>query len=48
MDRFWLHLEEGAIQPIIDSVYPIEQATEAQAYMAANRNTGKIILQVRD
>ena len=27
--------------------YPVEQAHEAHAYMAANRNTGKIILRVR-
>jgi putative PIG3 family NAD(P)H quinone oxidoreductase len=47
MDLFWEHLEAGTIQPVIDSVYPITQATEAQARMAENRNIGKIVLQVR-
>ena len=47
LDRFWHLLENGAIQPVIDSVYPIEQANEAHQYMAQNKNTGKIILQVR-
>jgi putative PIG3 family NAD(P)H quinone oxidoreductase len=47
MDLFWEHLEAGTIQPVIDSVYPITQATEAPARMAENRNIGKIVLQVR-
>ncbi len=48
MERFWSRLEDGSIQPIIDSVYPIEQANQAQQYMADNQNTGKIILKVRE
>jgi len=47
LQRFGSHMESGAIKPIIDSVFPIQQAGEAQARMAANRNIGKIILQVR-
>jgi NADPH:quinone reductase-like Zn-dependent oxidoreductase len=47
MDRFWPLLEAGTIQPIIDSIYPIDQANEAQRRMAANENIGKIILRVR-
>jgi tumor protein p53-inducible protein 3 len=47
MDLFWTQLEEGALQPVIDSVYPIAQADEAQARMADNQNIGKIVLQVR-
>ncbi len=47
-EQFLDNLLNGTIQPIIDSVYPIEQANEAQAYMAHNRNIGKIILKVRD
>jgi len=45
--RFWPLLEDGTIQPVIDSVYPIEQANEAHQRMAENRNIGKIILRVR-
>jgi tumor protein p53-inducible protein 3 len=47
VDRFWSQLENGSIEPIIDSVYPIEQAGAAHQYMAENRNIGKIILKVR-
>jgi putative PIG3 family NAD(P)H quinone oxidoreductase len=45
--RFWPVVEAGAIRPVIDSVFPIEQAETAQAHMAANANIGKIVLQVR-
>lgn len=47
MQRFWSHLEDGSIQPVIDSVYPIAQANEAQQRMTENQNIGKIVLQVR-
>ena len=36
----------GKIQPIIDCVMPLSDASEAHAYMEANRNFGKIILKV--
>jgi putative PIG3 family NAD(P)H quinone oxidoreductase len=45
--RFWPALEDGAVQPAIDSIYPIEQAGEAHQRMAENRNMGKIVLKVR-
>ncbi|MFQ5577412.1 MAG: NAD(P)H-quinone oxidoreductase, partial [Anaerolineae bacterium] len=47
MARFWPDLLNGTIQPIIDSVYSIEQAAEAHRRMAANLNVGKIVLTVR-
>ncbi len=47
VDRFWPLLLDGTIQPIIDSVYPIEQVEAAHQYMADNRNIGKIVLQIR-
>ncbi len=47
VDRFWSLLEDRAIQPVIDSVYPIQQANEAHEHMAENKNIGKIILKVR-
>ncbi|MEZ4656532.1 MAG: NAD(P)H-quinone oxidoreductase [Caldilineaceae bacterium] len=47
MARFWPQVEQGVLKPIIDSVYPIAQANEAQARMAQNENIGKIVLQVR-
>ncbi len=48
MAQFWRQLNDGTINPIIDSVYPITQTAEAHTRMAANKNTGKIILKVRD
>jgi putative PIG3 family NAD(P)H quinone oxidoreductase len=47
MARFWPAIETGAIRPVIDAVYPIQEANEAQARMAANENIGKIVLKVR-
>lgn len=47
MARFWYLLEAGTIGPVIDSIYPIEQANEAHERLAANLNIGKIILKVR-
>lgn len=48
LSQFWPQLLDGTIQPIIDSVYPIEQTNQAHAQMAANKNIGKIILKVRN
>lgn len=42
------HMEQGEIQPIVDTVFPLAQAMEAQQHMEANRNIGKIILKVTE
>jgi NADPH:quinone reductase-like Zn-dependent oxidoreductase len=47
-ERFWPMLEEGGIHPVIDRVFPIEEAQAAHAYVRENRNTGKVILEVGD
>lgn len=47
MAQFWPSLLNGTIRPIIDSVYPIEQANEAHQYMAEDKNIGKIVLKIR-
>ena len=47
MARCWPQVEAGTLLPVIDSVYPIQQANAAQQRMAENRNIGKIVLQVR-
>jgi len=47
MGRFWQAMEAGRIRPVIDSIYPVEQANQAHQHMAENRNSGKIILKVR-
>ncbi len=38
---------DGTIQPVIDQVFDWNQVTEAHDRMAANKNIGKIILQLR-
>ena len=46
-EQNWLPLlTAGKIQPIIDTVFPLAQAAEAHRYMEANKNFGKIILDV--
>lgn len=40
-------MEEGTIKPIVDTVFPLEQAAEAQEYMEQSKNIGKIILKVK-
>jgi putative PIG3 family NAD(P)H quinone oxidoreductase len=45
-DRFWPLLDAGRLQPIIDSVFKIEDAQSAHDYVGQNKNTGKVILDV--
>lgn len=45
-DRFWPLLVAGKLRPIIDRVIPITEADEAHAHVKANRNIGKVILEV--
>ena len=41
----WLpELENGRLQPLIDSSFPLAEAAEAHQYMEENRNVGKIML----
>jgi putative PIG3 family NAD(P)H quinone oxidoreductase len=47
LERFGSLMADGVVQPVIDGVYLITQANEAHQRMAANRNVGKIVLQVR-
>ncbi len=47
MGQFWRQILSGTIEPVIDSVYPVEQTNEAHETMQNNRNIGKIILKVK-
>jgi len=44
----WPHLQEGKLKPVIDSVFPLEQASEAHRRMETGDHIGKIVLQVGD
>ena len=39
------HIASGRIKVVVDSVYPLSEATAAQAHMEANANFGKIVLE---
>lgn len=40
----WPLLARGAIQPIVDKVFPLDRATDAHAYMESSAHRGKIVL----
>ncbi len=42
----WPMLDRGKLQPVIDTVFPIQEAQAAHAYIRGNRNIGKVILEV--
>ncbi len=45
-DQVLQRFETGELEPVIHEVLPLEQARRAHELMAANANTGKLILQV--
>lgn len=47
MARFWPLLENGSIGPVIDRVFPIQEANEAHQYLSDYKNTGKAVLKIR-
>ncbi len=47
VSSFWPMLESGEIRPVIRRSFPIQEAEEAQALMAAGGLAGKIVLRVR-
>lgn len=46
-ENVWPHLAAGRIRPVIDSVFPLEDATQAHLRMESSRHLGKILLQLR-
>jgi putative PIG3 family NAD(P)H quinone oxidoreductase len=42
----WPEVEQGRLKPVIDSVYPLDQAAEAHRRMESSEHVGKIVLQV--
>ncbi len=45
-DRFWPLLVAGKLHPVIDRIFPIAEVDAAHAHVKANRNCGKVILEV--
>ncbi|HEY5644769.1 MAG TPA: NAD(P)H-quinone oxidoreductase [Pseudomonadales bacterium] len=45
-DEVWPHIERGAIQPIIETVIPIEEAERAHELVASDATFGKVVLRV--
>jgi len=43
----WPLFESKTLTPVIDKVFPIEQAMDAFDYLASNKTLGKLVLQVR-
>jgi len=46
MQHAWPLLANGTIKPLIDTVFPLTQASEAHATMEAGAHIGKIVLEV--
>lgn len=47
-NQIWPWVAEGWVRPVIDSVYPLRHAAEAQERMEKYLHCGKILLQVTD
>jgi putative PIG3 family NAD(P)H quinone oxidoreductase len=48
INRCWRLMQRGQVKPVIDQILPIREANAAHAYMADNRNIGKIVLSVKE
>jgi len=44
VNHFWPLLLNGTFQPVIDCHFPMLEAQAAHAYVAQNKNTGKVVL----
>jgi NADPH2:quinone reductase len=44
VERFYPKFEDGSIKPVIDSVFPIENANDAHTLMSRSGHVGKIVL----
>ena len=45
-ERFWPHFATGALRPVIDCVFPLEDAQKAHQRMQERLHIGKILLEV--
>ena len=42
----WPHVEAGRLKPIIDTVFPLDDAAGAHTLMDSGTHVGKIVLEV--
>jgi alcohol dehydrogenase len=40
-------IEQGAIRPVIDKVFPFEATNEALTYVEAGRAKGKVVIKIK-
>jgi len=43
-EQVWPKISEGEIRPVIDKVFPMQAAAEAQDWVATDQTIGKVIL----
>lgn len=46
LEHVWPLIESGRIRPIVDKVFPMQQAAQAHAYMESSEHKGKIVLAI--
>ena len=44
LEHVYPHLQSGAVKPLVDSIYPLEEVEEAHSHMESGEHMGKIIL----
>jgi NADPH2:quinone reductase len=42
----WPHVERGALRPVVDRVFPLEDAAAAHRYLEGGDHVGKVVLTV--
>ena len=45
-EKVWPLLASGQVKPVVDRVFPLDEAAEAHRYMESGRHIGKIVLKV--
>ncbi len=48
LDKLMRLVDAGALEPLIDRVFPLAEAAEAHRYLETGRARGKVVLSVRD
>jgi NADPH:quinone reductase-like Zn-dependent oxidoreductase len=43
-EKVWPKIATGEIKPVIDKVYPMRNAAEAQDWVATDQTIGKVVL----